>query len=659
MMTGMSELAAQWGIATEYFDAYGQRRAPDPAAMAKIIAAVSSDRPPPRRLLPSAIIFRRGRDAGLPLAPITGRWTVLSDGQEIAAGTTDSTPIQLPGDIPPGTYRFAIIATASEGELHDETVLLVAPERAFRGEEAPLWALAVQLYGVRSRRNWGHGDFTDLLGLVALAADLGAAAIGLNPLHALFDGQASPYSPNSRLFLNPLYIDVNAIPEFPGAHTAGLEQAVRRLRQHEQVDYAGVARVKLAGLRVAHKNFRRQGNARRRRDFEKFRSERGAPLSRFAAFEVLRRRFQQVWWDWPAEWRNADDAAVSRLRRTDAEAIEFIEFVQWIADRQLGACRDLAGRLGLPIGLYLDVAVGVQAGGADAWSEQDAILSSLSIGAPPDPLNSNGQNWGLAGFNPAGLHRRRFEPFRQMLGASMRHGGAVRLDHVLGLKRLFVVPHGMKPMDGTYVQMPFEPLLAVVAQESAARECIVIGEDLGTVPEGFRETLADWDIWSYRVMMFERAADGSFLLPEHYAPSALVTFNTHDLPTFAGWITGHDLATKRGLGLDPGETDSDRAQALAALRSALSASGPDDVGFAAVLKHLAATPSRLLIVSMEDALDLKDQPNVPGTVDEHPNWRLRLPVLLEDLAADERLRNVAKVLAAHGRGLRRRGEQVA
>jgi 4-alpha-glucanotransferase len=591
-MTSISELAAQWGIDTEYFDAYGKKRSPDPDALSKIIAAVSSNRPP-------------------------------------------------------------------EGEAHLDTALPGGPQRAYQDGDARLWGLAVQLYAVRSRRNWGHGDFTDLLGLIALTADLGAAAVGLNPLHALFDGQASPYSPNSRLFLNPLYIDVNAIPEFPGAHAVGLEQAVRRLRQQDHVDYAGVARVKLAGLRVAHKAFRRQQNARRRRDFEKFRSERGPALSRFAAFELLRRRLQRVWWDWPAQWRNADDAAIARLRQTDGDALEFIEFVQWIADRQLAACRNLASRLGLPVGLYLDVAVGVEAGGADAWSEQEAILSSLSIGAPPDPLNSNGQNWGLAGFNPAGLQRQKFEPFRQMIAASMRHGGAIRLDHVLGLKRLFVIPHGMKPADGTYVQMPFESLLAAVVRESNSHKCIVIGEDLGTVPEGFRDTLAEWGIWSYRVMMFERAADGSFLPPEHYAANSLVTFNTHDLPTFAGWIIGHDLATKRRLGLDPGETDDDRTKALAALRDIPAARGLGKMDFAAVLQHLAATPSRLLIVSLEDALGLKDQPNVPGTVDEHPNWRMRLPVLLEDLPAHEQLRGVAAVLAAHRRASRRVGEQVA
>jgi 4-alpha-glucanotransferase len=584
-MDGRSELAAQWGIDTEYFDAYGQRRAPDPAALSQIIAAVSSNRPPER-------------------------------------------------------------------EPRDEADLRGAPHRAYQGEQARLWGLAVQLYGVRSRRNWGHGDFTDLLGLIALAADLGAAAIGLNPLHALFDGQASPYSPNSRLFLNPLYIDVNAVSEFPGARAAGLEQAVRRLRQRERVDYAGVARVKLAGLRVAHRTFRRQANARRRRDFESFRRERAPALSQFAAFEVLRRRLKKVWWDWPAEWRNADDTAIARLRQTDGDAIEFVEFVQWIADRQLAACRDLASRLGMPVGLYLDVAVGVEAGGADAWSEQDAILGSLSIGAPPDPLNSSGQNWGLAGFNPAGLQRRTFEPFRQMLGASMRHAGAIRLDHVLGLKRLFVIPHGMEPKDGTYVQMPFERLLGIASEESNERECIVIGEDLGTVPEGLRETLAGWGIWCYRVMMFERAADGSFLPPERYAPNALVTFNTHDLPTFSGWVTGHDLRMKRNLGIDPGESDEDRARSLAALRSALAARGLHEVDFTSVLNYLAATPSRLVVVSLEDALGLQDQPNVPGTVDEHPNWRQPLPVHLEDLPADARLRAVSDIMAAQGRSFR-------
>jgi 4-alpha-glucanotransferase len=647
-MDRTSELAAQWGIDTEYLDAYGCRRTADPDTVSRIIAAIASDRVSPR-LLPASIVFRRGRDQWLSLPPLAGplHWSIFLEEQEIASGTAQSMPMAIPDHIPLGTFRLRMASPA--GEVNEETVLLVAPEHAYQGNGNRLWGLAVQLYGVRSHRNWGHGDFTDLAALIALGADLGAAAIGVNPLHAVPDAQASPYSPSSRMLLNPLYIDVNAIPEFPGARAAGLEPAVRKLRRQDHVDFSGVTAAKLAGLRLAYRNFRRNGSARRRRDFENFRRQRGPTLARFASFEFLRRRFQRVWWEWPPEWRQPDEARLSALRQTEGAEIGFFEFVQWIADGQLNECRALASRLGLPIGLYLDLAIGVEAGGADAWSEQDAILNTLSLGAPPDPLNAAGQNWGLAGFNPAGLQSRLFEPFRQTLRASMRYAGAIRIDHVLGLNRLFFIPHGKPAQDGTYVRLPFEPLLAVVAQESWNHKCIVIGEDLGTVPANFRATLADWGIWSYRVMMFERAQDGSFLPPEHYAPNSVVTFNTHDLPTFAGWAIGHDLRTKRALGFDPGESDEDRTKSVAALRAALQARGLQSADFTSVAKYLAGTPSRLLVVSMEDALGLQDQPNVPGTRDEHPNWRQRLPIHLEDLSNDERLRALAGIMAAEGR----------
>jgi 4-alpha-glucanotransferase len=294
----------------------------------------------------------------------------------------------------------------------------------------------------------------------------------------------------------------------------------------------------------------------------------------------------------------------------------------------------------------------VDAGGADAWSEQDAVLNRLSVGAPPDIMNSAGQNWGLAGFNPVGLEARRFEPFRAMLRSVMRHAGAIRIDHVLGLKRLFLIPHGMSARDGAYVRLPFEPLLAVIAQESVRHRCIVIGEDLGTVPEGFRETMADWGLWSYLVLLFERGDDGAFRRPEQFGHSALVTFSTHDLPTFAGWLKGHDLEVKRSLGIDPGESDHDRRHAIEALRRALGLNGDAPLEFDAVARYLASTPTRLLVVSMEDAIGIVDQPNVPGTVDEHPNWRRRLPLPLEDLFHHPQLRRVGDAIGSAGRGNR-------
>ena len=243
--------------------------------------------------------------------------------------------------------------------------------------------------------------------------------------------------------------------------------------------------------------------------------------------------------------------------------------MQWTADRQLQACKQLAVRLGMKVGLYLDVAVGVQCDGFDAWNEQSAISRHLSVGAPPDALNTAGQNWGLAGFNAAGLELQSFEPYREMLRASMRHAGAIRLDHVLGLKRLYLVPHGFAADNGVYVQMPFEALLAATAQESVEHRCVVIGEDLGTVPEGFREQMADWGIWSYQVMMFERDDQGSFRGVDHYAANALVTFNTHDLSTYAGWRSFSDLKLKRSIGIDPGESDDARWHALTMLSDVL------------------------------------------------------------------------------------------
>src|SRR3954449_11680664 len=312
--------------------------------------------------------------------------------------------------------------------------------------------------------------------------------------------------------------------------------------------------------------------------------------------------------------------------------VEFVEFVQWAADRQLLGCKARADRLGMKVGLYLDVAVGVQADGFDAWNEQAAISRHLAVGAPPDALNTAGQNWGLAGFNAGGLEAQWFQPFRDMIRASMRHAGAIRLDHVLGLMRLYLVPRGFSARDGVYVRMPFEALLAVTAQESVAHRCVVIGEDLGTVPEGFREQMAGWGIWSYLVMMFERDDRGHFRGVDHYAADALVTFNTHDLATYAGWRSFGDLAQKRSLGIDPGESDADRWHALHMMSDALRHHGIDNHDLYAMIAFLSRTKSRLLAISLEDLLGVAEQPNIPGTVDEHPNWRRKLPVPVEEIA---------------------------
>ena len=624
--------AGELGIQTEFVDGQGHRHVTDETALKIILDALPERNP--TRLLDRPVVIRTGETTRSELSPAAAlpvSWKVTAGRELIAKGQADQRVITWPASWREGVYRLTLTDAAS---LSQEIPLLVSPPQAWGGEFDRGWMLAVQLYSIRSSRNWGIGDFTDLAALLELAAQLGADGVGLNPLHALFDdkpGDCSPYSPNSRLFLNPLYVDVERISEFEAGSEA--HKAAARLREGHIVDYKGVADLKWRALRAAFERFKAQPGEGRKADFDAFRAERAPLLTRFACFEVLRHKFGGVWWEWPAEWRASDDAKCTQLRRgEDAAEIEFVEFVQWTADRQLRDCRDLARRLGMKVGLYLDVAVGVQSGGFDAWNEQTAISRHLSVGAPPDPLNLAGQNWGLAGFNAAGLELQLFEPYRQMLQASMRYAGAVRLDHVLGLKRLYLVPHGFAADNGAYVQMPFEALLAATAQESMAHRCIVIGEDLGTVPEGFRDTMAEWGIWSYQVMMFERDDRGAFRDPDRYLPNALVTFNTHDLSTYAGWRSFGDLKIKRSLGIDPGESDDARWHALAMLDEVLRRHRIEDNNLYSIAAFLSKTRSRLMAISLEDFLGVIDQPNIPGTVNEHPNWRQRLPLAVSDIA---------------------------
>ena len=623
------------GVQSEFVDALGKLRVTDPVALKSILDALPEKRV--YRFVSGPVVVRalghpRTELAATGAPPL--QWKIAGNGNVIAQGATREPVIAWPAGLPLGYHRLTL--TDAEG-VTEEVPMIVAPERAFGGDFDRGWLLAVQLYSVRSNRNWGIGDFTDLADLVRLAKQLGADGVGLNPLHVLFDdhpADCSPYSPNSRLFLNPLYIDVEAIPEYSADLVPDAAATAARLREGDRVPYADMAALKWLALRAAFNSFVTSASGVRRNQLDAFRADRAPLLSRFACFEVLRHRFTGPWWEWPPEWRQPDATKCAELRNgPDKREVEFVEFVQWTADSQLHAAKELAGQLGMRVGLYLDVAVGVQSNGFDAWNEQTAISRHLAVGAPPDVLNTVGQDWGLAGFNAGGLEAQSFVPFADMLAASMRHAGAIRIDHVLGLKRLYLVPRGFKPDNGAYVQMPFEALLGAVARESAAHKCIVIGEDLGTVPEGFRETMQDFGIWSYLVMMFERDDAGHFRNIDYYRPNALVTLNTHDLCTYAGWRSFSDLKMKLSLGLDPGENDQARWDALGALDEILRQNGINANDLYSVLAFLSRTPSRLLAVSMEDLLGVIDQPNIPGTIDEHPNWRQRLPVTLDKIAA--------------------------
>ena len=627
--------ARELGIDTDFVDGQGQGHRIAREALDLLVSAMPV--PQTGRLLTGPVVMRVDQVAPIELAStamLPVRWQVLAGEDVITEGIERGSAGLLLGKTPIGNYRLRL---CDADAVREEWPLIVAPVTAFQGQFERSWLLAVQLYGLRSPRNWGIGDFTDLMRLIELAANWGADGVGLNPLHALFaerPNDCSPYAPNTRLFLNALYIDVEAVPELPPSFTAEHHEALQRLRQNALVDYAAIADLKWQALRAAFDRFNVTADSARAAAFAAFREAGGATLWRFGCFEALRCRFHRPWWEWPEPWRSADGEACESLRGTeDNSEIAFVAFVQWIADQQLRACRDRAAQLGMGVGLYLDVAVGVQPDGFDAWNEQAAISRHLAVGAPPDALNTAGQNWGLAGFNAAGLQSSDFAPFRAMLRAAMRYAGAIRLDHILGLKRLYLVPHGFGPRDGAYVRMPFQALLAVIAQESVAARCVVIGEDLGTVPVGFRDEIAAWGIWSYRVMMFERDGSGGFLGIDHYGDKALVTFNTHDLASFAGWRDGGDLALKLSLGIDPGESIEARHHARQMLSDVLRGETIEQDDYLGVLRFLARTRSRLLAVALDDLLAVSEQINVPGTIDQHPNWRRRLPLTLEEIAA--------------------------
>jgi (1->4)-alpha-D-glucan 1-alpha-D-glucosylmutase len=492
-----------------------------------------------------------------------------------------------------------------------------------------VWGFTVQLYGLRSSRNWGIGDFGDLRRLMDVAADMGAAFVGVSPLHAA--SGASPYSPSSRHALNPLYIDIAALPEYAG------EQPDSRLRESPLVDYDGVRRAKRAAL---ERLFRR---LRDRAGFERFRKAAPRGVRTFALYEALREKHGGGWQGWPQELHRPAAAAVRAFARKHAKRVDFHLWLQWRAREQLDAVQRQARERGMPIGLYVDLALGSEAGGAEVWADQDAFAPGISMGAPPDEFNPKGQDWGLPPWSPRALAAAGYAPFIELLRANMPEGGALRMDHVMSLMRLWWIPRGLGQKSdasrGGYVHYPFRDLLALLAAESRARRCLVVGEDLGTVLPEFRRALNDAGVLSYRPVLFEKNADGGYAPPEAYPREALVCVSTHDLPTWKGFQSSHDLALREKLGLsvDPAKEGQSREQDRNALLSALN--GEDPHAF------LARTPAKLMAVQPEDVFELEEQANLPGTVDEHPNWRRKLPVPVEDWAAEPRMSALARTLA--------------
>lgn len=539
-----------------------------------------------------------------------------------------------------GPRRAAKKIAVEKGACHQPPIL---------AQGARLWGFMVQLYGVRSERNWGVGDFGDLRTLVELAAGLGAGVLGVNPLHA---AHVSPYSPSSRHALNTVYLDIEAIPEFGRcdeaqrlASSRGFLSRLLRLRKAELVDYDGVRAAKYEVLQLLYASFRRD-RARRRR-FAEWHAASPKELRDYAVYEALREALGSGGWQsWPAGFRSRGSSQVKRFleNRKHRERVAFHAYLQWNARLQLDQVQRRAHQLGMPVGLYFDLALG--AGGAEVWSDQGAYATQVSIGAPPDEFNPRGQDWGLPPYAPRALRAAGYRPFVDLLRANMPQGGALRLDHVMALARLYWIPRGNKPDQGGYVRYPLEDLLGLLARESRRRRCMVIGEDLGTVTPELRKALNDAGVLSYRPLLFEKDAGGEFLPPAAYPREALTCVSTHDLPTWRGFWEGHDLALRRqaGLSVDFEKETANREREKAKLRQALEREG-GDASAAAAHAFLARTPCKLLMVQPEDVFELVEQANLPGTVDQHPNWRRKLPVSLERWKADARVQRLAQSMA--------------
>jgi 4-alpha-glucanotransferase len=662
----------------------------DPRALAWEISRLKTRRW--RTLLPEMAATngaRIGVDLNVPARDFgaTFVWTVNLESGETRSGTRSSADcpevwrgevdgswitrrrFDLPLELAPGHHELEVRIGA---ESACRCPLIVSPSKCYEPpavhEGRRLWGVAVQLYTVRSRDNWGIGDFRDLKGLLRWLAPRGAAFVGLNPMHALAPAdpaRASPYSASSRHFLNVLYIavpDVAELARCEAAHARMLdpEFAARlaALRAAPRVDYAGVAALKLEILELLYRDFCARhlaAGTERAGAFRSFIAAGGQLLQMHARFDALDRHFRASlgtasgWLSWPPEFHDPNAPAALDFAAGHAHDIEFFLYLQWLAHEQLVSAQALARELGMPIGLYGDYAVGTNPAGSETWADPNAFRLGAEIGAPPDPLALKGQGWGLPPPDPVSMESGHLEGFIRLLRNNMRYYGALRLDHVMSLFRLWWVASGHSPADGAYVHYPLEPLMAALTLESSRHACVIVGEDLGVVPDEMRRAMPQFGLYHYKVLLFEK--DGArFKRPDQFARQALATVTTHDMPTLRAFWEGRDIELRHELGLYPTpqlENDVRRARELdrAALLAVLADQGlkpasPASPGepFSPDLAHalhvyLARSSSILAAVQIEDLLGMADPVNVPGTDHEYPNWQRKLSADIEEMAA--------------------------
>jgi 4-alpha-glucanotransferase len=652
------DLARRVGIAVDWQDYAGRPHVVAPAVLSRVLAALGLPSDTSRELSSSRrLLMKRTTLAELPplVTAVAGRPTRLD------VGGNDPQPAELVLEqggtrhimLLPARGRLRVPAVAEIGyhRLRVENrqiVLAVSPARCRSIEDVVpdprLWGLAAQLYGLNHPNDGGIGDMAGVADLARAAGAKGADAIALSPMHALYAADPAhfgPYSPSSRLFLNPLH----AAPELVFGRAVSTPAPL----SNGLIDWPSASGAKYASLRRLFNSFLDgdDWDGRLGADFARFRADRGELLYEHACFEALQavRMPQREWRQWPADLRDPRSAAVAFFADSQPDEILFHEFLQWISDRSAAAAQDIARQAGMRIGLIGDLAVGMDPSGSHAWSRQDDILLGLTIGAPPDLLNPNGQDWGLTGFSPRAMEANGFAPFLATLRAAMRHVGGLRIDHVMGLARLWLIPEGSSPADGAYLNFPIADLLRLLALESVRHNVVVIGEDLGTLPEGFHDTLVQSGIHGMRVLWFERDPQTGFSHSRGWGGTDVAMTSTHDLPTVAGWWKGRDIDVRLGNGVDPTierqEREQDRPKLWNAFAREHVAEGPvpdpeetNRVVDAAV-RFVAKTELPLSLIPLEDLLGQIEQPNLPGTTTEHPNWRRRLSATADAVLKDE------------------------
>ena len=714
-MNSLEELADKLGFLPSYLNCFGDEVTNSPEALETLINALGIDTSDAssvdsalnqlkadewESVLPTTVVVDADSDTQDIIISYAGEFTELKwrvrcdDGSSLSGqqSATDLMPLeqcQL-GDTLYQKYRLRLSQVPMGYQQLELTInresyhghLIVAPKRCYSPADAGvnrIWGVAAQLYSLSSETSWGIGDFSCLYDLIETAAEKKLGAIGLNPLHPLYPSNPahrSPYSPTSRCFLNTIYIDVHKVPGIESASEISewlkgeeFNKALDEVRASEFIDYQYAGYLKFKALRMIFDELKSDytnightlGD-----EFARFRAREGEDLELLAVYDALYAHFVKEgkygWFSWPEEYHDPASDAVKQFTASHSDDVDFYAWLQWVADVQLLKVSDYAKSNGMPIGLYLDLAVGCDGGGAEVWSNQSAFLAGAAVGAPPDALNVLGQDWGLTPINPKVLKDQKFKPLAKALRCSMKYAGALRIDHILGFMRQYWIAPGMKADEGIYIRFPMEEMFRIIALESHRNQCVVIGEDLGTVPKGFDKIMEESGLLSYKVLFFERWESGLYKRPDLYPEQSMATVSTHDLHTLDGWWSGNDLHWRETLNLYPNaemaaQDQQDRPDDKSALYAALVDMGlvpekEDITGQVmtrelsiAVQKFLAKTNSAIQLIPMEDALLLKEQVNIPGTIDEHPNWKRKLPVSVDEFWQQPEVRELVEAMS--------------